>query len=329
MVTRRRFLALPVVCAALVLSGVLSLSAQSGEQIDLAAIQRIKEEGFDRSKVMDTAWWLTDMYGPRLTNSPQMRAAADWAVKKMNEWGLANVKQEPWGAPFGRGWSNQRTVLHVVKPEPWPVIAYARAWTPGTNGPATAEAILAPMTTEADFDKFKGKLAGKIVLIQNRREVELLWDAQATRFTDKQLDDMAMQEMPRQGGGPGGPGGPGNFQAIRAFQTKRTAFLVAEGALAVLEPGSGMGDSGSVLVAAARATRRTSSRADATRRLDRALQPHRAAAGAQRPRHPRHRRPQHVPGRRPLDVTTSVVRPPSYNHQVRILVIGQHLIASV
>ena len=59
---------------------------------------------------MDTAWWLTDMYGPRLTNSPQMRAAADWAVKKLNEWGLANVKQEPWGSEFGRGWSNERTV---------------------------------------------------------------------------------------------------------------------------------------------------------------------------------------------------------------------------
>src|SRR5262245_64112775 len=161
MVMKRRLMLLPVLCLALSLTGVLSLSAQSDEPVDLSAIQRIKEEGLDRSIVMDTAWWLTDMYGPRLTNSPQMRAAADWTVKKLNEWGLANVKQEPWGAQFGRGWSNQRTVVHVLKPEPWPVIAYARAWTPGTNGPVTADAVLAPMTSDADLDKFKGKLKGR------------------------------------------------------------------------------------------------------------------------------------------------------------------------
>ncbi len=242
MVTRRRLMVLPVLCAALSLTGILSLSAQSGESIDLGALQRIKEEGLDRSKVMDTTWWLTDMYGPRLTNSPQMRAAADWTVKKLNEWGLANVKQEPWGVEFGRGWSNQRTVVHVVKPEPWPVIAYARAWTPGTNGPVTAEAMLAPMASEADLDKYKGKLKGKIVLTQNPREVKPLWDAPATRFTAKDLDDMAMQEMPRERG-------QFNPAGARAFAAKRNAFLVAEGAVAVLEPGAGMGDSGSVLVA--------------------------------------------------------------------------------
>jgi len=244
MLTRRRLLFLPVACVALVLSGVLTLSAQSAETVDLGAIQRIKEEGFDRSKVMDTTWWLTDMYGPRLTNSPQMRAAADWAVKTLNEWGLANVKQEPWGADFGRGWSNERTVLHVVKPEPWPVIAYAKAWTPGTSGPVTADAVLAVMTTDVDLDKFKGKLKGKVVLLQAPREVKLLWDAPATRFSAQQLDDMMAQPMPGAGRGGFNPG------AQRAFQAKRNAFLLAEGVAAVLEPGSGMGDSGSVLVAA-------------------------------------------------------------------------------
>jgi carboxypeptidase Q len=244
MLTRRRLLLLPVACVALVLSGVLTLSAQSAETVDLGAIQRIKEEGLDRSKVMDTAWWLTDMYGPRLTNSPQMRAAADWVVKKLSEWGLANVKEEPWGADFGRGWSNERTVLHVVKPEPWPVIAYAKAWTPGTNGPVTADAMLAVMTTDADLDKFKGKLKGKVVLLQAPREVKLLFDAPATRFSKQQLDDMMQQPMPREGGRGGFNGAAG-----RAFQTKRNAFLIAEGVAAVLEPGAGMGDSGSVLVA--------------------------------------------------------------------------------
>lgn len=244
--TRRRLFLIPAVCLALMLSGALTLTAQSTpESIDLAALQKIKEEGLDRSQVMDIAWWLTDRYGPRLTNSPQMRAAADWAVKKMTEWGVVNVKQEPWAAPFGRGWSNERTVLHVLKPEPWPVIAYARAWTPGTGGPVIADAVLAPLTTEADLDKFKGQLKGKVVLLQPTREVKLLWEAPATRFTDKQLDEMSMQPMPRQGA----RGGPPNVAAQRAFQAKRNAFLLAEGVVAVLEPGSGMGDSGSVLVA--------------------------------------------------------------------------------
>jgi hypothetical protein len=233
-------MAWPVTCLSLSLAAVLSLSAQSSESIDFGAIQRIKEEGLDRSKVMDTAWWLTDMYGPRLTNSPQMRAAADWTMKTLNEWGLANVKLEPWGVEFGRGWSNQRTVVHVLKPEPWPVIAYARAWTPGTSGAITADALLAPMANDADLDKYKGTLRGKVVLIQHPREVKPLWEPQATRFTTKDLDDMAMQEMPRNRGG--------FNQAGRAFAAKRHAFLLAEGAVAVLEPGVGMGDSGSVLV---------------------------------------------------------------------------------
>ena len=241
MVITRRLTTLTLIGA--LATGAAIVSAQSGEPVDLAAIQRIKEEGFDRSKVMDTAWWLTDMYGPRLTNSPQMRAAADWAVKQLSDWGLANVKEEPWGSDFGRGWSNQRTVVHVVKPEPWPVIAYARAWTPGTSGPITAEAVLAPMPTEADFDAFRGKLKGKIALLSALREVKLLWDAQSTRFTTAQLDAMSAQEMPRRGGLEFNPA------AMRAFQAKRNAFLLAEGVLAVIEPGTGMGDSGSVLVA--------------------------------------------------------------------------------
>lgn len=241
MVTRRRVLWLPVACLALVMSGALGLAAQSGESVDLGAIQRIKEEGFDRSQVMDTAWWLTEIHGPRLTNSPQVRAAADWAVQKLTEWGLVNVKQEPWGAEFGRGWSNERTVVHVLTPTPWPVIAYARAWTPGTGGAVTAEAVLAPLATEADLEKFKGKLKGKVVLLQAVRPVPPLWEAPARRFTEKDLTDMQVQEV--------GPQQRPNFGPAQGQipPTRRNAFLLAEGVVAVLEPGSGRGDSGSVL----------------------------------------------------------------------------------
>jgi hypothetical protein len=225
-----------------VMVAVLAVTAQSVEPVDLEAIQRLKEEGFERSQVMDTAWWLTEAHGPRLTNSPQMRAAADWAVARLTEWGLANVKREPWGQPFGRGWSNERAVVHVVKPTPWPVLAYARAWTPGTGGPVTADAVLAPLPSEAEFDKYRGTLKGKIVLLQAARTVDPLWTAPARRFSERDLVEMREQPVgpPRQGGNVQ----PGQGQALAA---KRNAFLIAEGVVAVLEPGSGRGDSGSVL----------------------------------------------------------------------------------
>jgi hypothetical protein len=236
---------LAVLAAGIAMSGVLVL-AQSQESVDLDAITRLKAEGLERSQVMDTAWWLTDVHGPRLTNSPQMRAAAEWTVKKLTEWGLSNVNLEPWGptSEFGRGWSNERTVVLVTKPSPWPVLAYAKAWTPGTSAAVTADVILAPLAVEADFDKFRGKLKGKIVLLQAAREVAPLFVAPARRFTQENLDAMQAQEVSA-AGGRGGRGGAGGGQP---FTAKRNAFLIAEGVVAVLEPANGRGDSGSLLV---------------------------------------------------------------------------------
>jgi hypothetical protein len=241
-----RFLLLSAIGTALLISSTLG-HAQSSEPVDLDAMTRIKAEGFERSQVMDIAWWLTEVHGPRLTNSPQMRAAAQWTLSKAKEWGLANAALEPWGAnaEFGRGWSNERTVVHVVKPAPWPVLAYARAWTPGTNGAVTADAVLAPIATEADFDKFRGKLRGKIVLLQAVRSVTPLFEPPARRYTTQNLEEMEVQQVAPPQGGPGGPGGPGGGQQLAA---KRNAFLLAEGVVAVLEPANGRGDSGSLLV---------------------------------------------------------------------------------
>ena len=243
---RRTLLMLPIVGTALLMAGASGL-AQSSEPVDLDAVTRIKAEGFERTQVMDIAWWLTEVHGPRLTNSPQMRAAAQWTVSKAKEWGLANVALEPWGpnSDFGRGWSNERTVLHVVKPTPWPVLAYPRAWTPGTNGAVAADAILAPIVSEADFDRYRGTLKGKVVLLQPTRSVAPLFEPPARRLTPQNLDEMQVQQVAPPQGGPGGPGGPGSGQQLAA---KRNAFLLAEGVVAVLEPANGRGDSGSLLV---------------------------------------------------------------------------------
>ena len=114
------------------LSGLPAIGQLQQEQVDLSAMAKIRAEGLDRSRVMETASYLTDVFGPRLTNSPNIKAAAQWTTKKMTEWGLTGVNLETWG-PFGRGWSNERTYVAMVKPYPLPLIAYSRAWTPGTG----------------------------------------------------------------------------------------------------------------------------------------------------------------------------------------------------
>ena len=130
------------------------------DTVDLDAIQRIKDEGLERSQVMDTVWNLTDVHGPRLTNSPAVRAAADWAGKRLTGWGVSNVRQETWG-PFGRGWANEKFTANVVAPQPFPLIAFPRAWTPGTNGPVTAEVVAPSIRNDQDMAAWSGKLNGQ------------------------------------------------------------------------------------------------------------------------------------------------------------------------
>ena len=234
---------------------VLPLAAQH-ETIDLDAVYKIKEEGFQRSQVMETLSYLTDVHGPRLTNSPNYRAAADWAIGRMKEWGLTNPRKEAWADEFGRGWSNDRFYAMAVSPQAFPIVAYAKAWTPGTNGPVTAEAVLAVITTEADMEKFRGKLKGKFVLTMEPPEVRPFFDAPGRRFTEQELADMAKQPEPapepgRQQAGPFGPIGPGqppDFLAMQAFNRKRMEFFVQEGVAALIDAGRGRGDHGSVLV---------------------------------------------------------------------------------
>jgi carboxypeptidase Q len=156
MIVRKYASALAVVA---VLVAVFPVAGQGPSNSELSAIHQIREEGFDpkTSKVMEIISYLSDVYGPRLTNSPNIKEAAKWTTERLNEWKLANVHLEPWG-PFGRGWSNERTNVQVISPRAFPLIAYAKAWSPGTNGPLTADAVFAPMTKEEDFAKFKGQL---------------------------------------------------------------------------------------------------------------------------------------------------------------------------
>src|SRR5262245_50780795 len=113
------------------------------EKVDLDAIYKIKDEGLNRSQVMNTLSYLTDVYGARLTGSPQIKAAADWTKKKLTEWELVNVNLETWG-PFGRGWTNEKFSARAISPNgSFSVIAYPKAWTPGTNGLVEADVVTA------------------------------------------------------------------------------------------------------------------------------------------------------------------------------------------
>ena len=219
------------------------------EAVDFDAIYRIKDEGLNRSRAMETLSHLTDIHGPRLTNSPGMHAAAEYAKRYMTEIGLTNPRFEAWG-PFGRGWANERTSVQITAPQTWAAIAYPKAWTAGTNGPVSGEATAATLDRVEDFEKVKGTLKGKFVLLAPLREIKLLFDPPARRFTDNDLVELSRQEVgPRSpsGGRPGGPRASGG--AAAEFRRKRMAFLQAEGTVAIIEPSPGTrGDSGSVNV---------------------------------------------------------------------------------
>jgi len=234
---------------ALLSAGALALavsfvpvSAQQAERVDLNAIYKIKEEGFQRSRVMEIMSWLTDVYGPRLTNSPGFRKAGDWAVKEMTSWGLVNVKLQPFG-PFGRGWANDKFYMMATTPGgSLPVIGYPQAWTSSTNGLVSGEAVFATIDTPEDIATWKGKLKGKFLLSTAMPVVPALFEPQAQRYTQDQLRDLERETDAVGRGGRGGrgvfPGGRGGGQS---FAQTRTQFLKDEGVLAIITPGRGTG----------------------------------------------------------------------------------------
>jgi carboxypeptidase Q len=206
---------------------------------DLDAVYKIKDEGFERSKVMEVVSYLTDIYGPRLTNSPNIKAAAKWTTAKMTEWGLVNVTEESWG-PFGRGWSNEKFYLHATAPQKYPVIGFPKAWSPGTDGLVAGEAVMAVIATEKDLERYRGKLRGKFVLTAVAVPVAAAFTPLARRYDDNALEEISRQPAPVPSRGRGAPPAGGGPNAQQDFNRKRVEFLVSEGILATLEPSRGV-----------------------------------------------------------------------------------------
>jgi hypothetical protein len=168
----------------------LSLLAQHRTAPSNSIITRIKQEGFDNSKVMETVFQLTDVSGPRLTGSPGLMRAENWAKSQLDSFGLKNAHLEAWGG-FGQGWETKKSYVALTAPYYQPLIAVPKAWTPGTNGPIAADAVLLRIAKQEDFENYAGKLSGKIVVLApDNTELRMNFKADAHRMDDDELKDL-------------------------------------------------------------------------------------------------------------------------------------------
>jgi len=230
----------------LLLISALSMPAQNN--VDLSVLTRIKHEAFQNSQVMDDLFYLTDVYGPRLTNSPGHRQAAEWVMKRLREYGLQNVHEEPWG-PFGQSWRLTYFSAHLLDPQYQPLIGFPLAWTPGTPGDIKAEPVMAVINTEADFEKYKGKLKDKVVLSMEPKVLAMSTEPLAHRLTDEEIAAREKVLDPSRPYGAYMAPGPvltaEQRAAAAALRKKASQFYKDEGAAVVLQYGYN-GDGGTV-----------------------------------------------------------------------------------
>jgi carboxypeptidase Q len=233
---RMRFLILTAAAA------VLPAVVAGQEKVDLPVVNKIRHEAFENSKVMEHLSTLSDVYGGRLAGSSSYRKAAEWTVKALKEWGLADAGLEKWGT-FGRGWSYSRFSLHMLEPVETPLLAVPLVRSAGTSGPVSGEVVMAEIRTVEDTAKFQGKLGGKFVMMEAPRQINPHLEPDAHRYSDADLAAIALAPDPAQS--------PARRQ--RPDPKVRNAinqFLKGEGVLGVLNPGYG-GDDGTLFTAPA------------------------------------------------------------------------------
>lgn len=228
----------------LVLSLTASLRAQNPEPVNEVLVESIRKHGLEESQVMRTAQLMMDVYGPRLTGSPMLEKATTWAISQLEEWGLEEVHTEEWG-PFGRGWELEHFEMHAHTPSYWPVIGVPKAWSPPVQA-EQADVLYLEANTKEELDAYKGKLKGKIILIDTLRSVDEWFDAPARRYESDALLDMANADMPT-------PRPRRNFNTVGGFSFNKYLWevLAEESPIAVLDR-SYKGDLGTVFVSGAR-----------------------------------------------------------------------------
>lgn len=203
----------------------LALAAASAAAADPATNNRIADAALNRGQVVETAAHLTDQIGGRLTNSPAMREAERWTQERFRAWGLSNVRAE--GFNFGRGWWIEAASVRMIAPRPLTLRSIPIAWTPATNGAVTAPVIVAPMKKERDFAEWRGKLAGKIVLVSYPEEPNDDTEAPFKRLSGDEIGKLDEYRQP--------VFDPTSMETAierREYSRKLDAFLKAEGAIA-------------------------------------------------------------------------------------------------
>jgi peptidase M28-like protein len=231
-----------LVCLVMVVLSIIP-AVWSQEKVDLETISRIRNEGFHDSKVMELATGLMDSIGERLTGSPNMKRANEWTRDQLTAMGLSNAHLEAWG-PFGRGWANQYVNVRMTSPDIVPLLVYAKAWTPGTNGVVTGKCLRVNVEKKEDFDKYKGKLAGMIVIFGPDAEVKPITEAPYKRYSDDELAKTGEYEIPADRA----PSRVAEFARRRQFIKDLNQFLADEKVLAVIDHSRGTAGGGTVFV---------------------------------------------------------------------------------
>ena len=199
----------------------------SGASAAAGDTARIIDEGMNRSQVMLNAHELMDDIGPRLTISTNMRKAQDWAVAKFTRYGLTNVHKE--GFTFGRGWDIVSSSVRLVSPRPIQLVAIPVAWTPATSGSISGPVVVAPMDRPEHFAAYRGKLAGKIVMVTLPGEGSEPSEAPFHRLTSDEISKEDKYDVPHFD-----PEEKNRFLKRIDFYRQLDKFLAAEGAVAVI-----------------------------------------------------------------------------------------------
>ncbi len=213
-------------------AALVPMTGLAEEPVDLAMVTRVRDEGFHRSQVMDTLAYLTDVIGPRLTGSPEMKRANDWTRDRLAQWGLANAHLEAYS--FGRGWSLSRVAVHMLRPRETPLIALPKGWSAGTRKPVRGLLHRVEIQTLEDLDRYRGQLAGKILLMPGEGSGRDPLADTIERYTADHLAQLAEFPIPGERGGDRRQRFAQRWQLFRRLN----GFLAEEKVLATLEPSS-------------------------------------------------------------------------------------------
>lgn len=219
----------------LALTSPLLHAQGASDEADLATYARIRAEGLSRSRVMDYAFELMDRIGARLSGSPNLDRAVTWAVDRLTQAGLENVRRDRWGE-FGMGWRQRSTSVVLIEPDSASLPATAAPWSPPTRGPVTGEVVyVRGFTEESGFAPLRGTLKGKVVMLGRAPgppEVTPMERPLFERFTDAQLTEFAQPAA-------AGPQNDATLEkafADAAFYERVSRFFAEEGVRAVLTP---------------------------------------------------------------------------------------------